>query len=88
MRRAIALTVLASGLCLLLLAGYGARLARLASKERRWPLSNARVLRDTPIRRDLAALRIARWLNGGALALIALAIAAMAISWRLFVLAS
>lgn len=88
MRRAIALSVLATGLCLLLLAGYGARLARLATKERRWPLGNARVLRDTPIRRDEDALRIARWLNGGALALIALAIVTMAISWRLFVAAS
>lgn len=87
MRRAIGFSVIAMGLCVLLLAGYTARLARRAAKERRWPLGAARVLRDTPIRRDQAALRIVRWLDVLASVLVLFGIAATLLSWRLFAIA-
>jgi TRAP-type C4-dicarboxylate transport system permease small subunit len=83
-RRGIGLAVIACGGCLLLLAGYSARMARRVKNERRWPLSDARVLRDTPIRRDLAATRIARLLDVVTFALVLFAIATIVLAWRLF----
>lgn len=84
LRRGIGFAMLASSLCLLVLAGYSARLAQRVARDRRWPLAATRVLRDTPIRRDEAAKRIAGWLNAAALMLILLAAATVALSWRLF----
>ncbi|GAA0706974.1 hypothetical protein [Dokdonella soli] len=84
LRHWIGMLLTGSGLCLLVLAGYAARLARRVIAERRWPLAGTRVLRDTPIRRDAAALRLARLLNLVAVALIALAIGVGVVSWRLF----
>lgn len=80
----IGMALTASGLCLLLLAGHTARLARRVIAERRWPLATARVLRDTPIRRETAALRLARLFNIVAVALLVLAIGVGVVSWRLF----
>jgi hypothetical protein len=85
LRRGIAIAMLACGLCLLLLAGDAARLARRIIEERRWPLVAMRVLRDTPIRRDAAALRLSRRFNIAAGVLIVLAIGTGWLSWRLFV---
>lgn len=78
----------ASGLCLLLLAGHSARTARRVARQRRWPLAEARVLRDTPIRRGEAALRLGRLLDALAIVLAVLAAGLGAVSWRLFALTS
>lgn len=83
LRAWIGLALTASGLCLLLLAGYAARLARRVTIAGRWPLADARVLRDTPIRRDADARRFARQLNVVAALLIALAIVVGAIGMRM-----
>ncbi|MBO9664520.1 hypothetical protein [Dokdonella sp.] len=84
----IGLATTASGLCLLLLAGHSARTARRVAEQRRWPLAGARVLRDTPIRRGDAALRLGRLLNGIAVVLLLLALGVGLLSWRLFALAA
>ncbi|MEO7063840.1 MAG: hypothetical protein ABI082_08750 [Dokdonella sp.] len=84
LRRGIGGATLAIGLCLLVLAGYAARLARRVIEERRWPLAATRVLRNTPIRRDTDAKKIAGWLNAAALALMLVAAATVVLSWRLF----
>lgn len=86
LRRWIGIALTASGLCLLLLAGYAARLARRVIAARRWPLADARVLRDTPILREAAALRLGRWLNIVAIVLVVLAVAAGVLGWRLSML--
>lgn len=86
LRRWIGFATTASGLCLLLLAGYAARLARRVAEQRRWPLAGARVLRDTPVRREAAALRLARLFNATAVVLLALAVGAGALSWRMSLL--
>ena len=83
-RRWIGFSMIASAMCLLLLAGYAARLARRTAKERRWPLGDARVLRDTPLRRDQAALRIAQLLDIVAFVLVLFGVATAMLSWRLF----
>lgn len=88
LRRWIGFALLACGLCLLLLAGYAARVARQVIEQRRWPRAGARVLRDTPIRRDAAALRFGRLLNLAAIVLLALALGAGALSWRMSLLGS
>ena len=84
MRRMMGITGMASGLCVLLLAGYVARLARRVSEERRWPLRTSRVVRDTRVRSDEAAVTFARTLNIIAVVLIALAIGIGVSGWRLF----
>lgn len=76
----------ASGLCLLLLAAHSARTARRIAEQQRWPLADARVLRDTPVRRGPEALRFGQWLNGAALLLVLLALGVGLMSWRLFAL--
>jgi hypothetical protein len=87
MRQWLGLASIACGLCLLLLAAHAWRRGRAAVAQRRWPVANARVLRDTPIRRDDAALGIARLLNLVSLMLLAFAVALIALSWRLFLVA-
>jgi hypothetical protein len=84
LRRTIGAALTASGVCILLLAGYAARLARRILEQGRWPLAQTRVLRDTPIRRGSEAERIARTLNIAATALVLLAIIVAALSWHLF----
>ncbi len=84
LRRWITVALIGSGLCLLLLAGYAARLARRVIEDRRWPLAHTRVLRDTPIRRGDAALRLGRLFNVAALVLMAIAVGVGMLSWRLF----
>lgn len=88
LRHWIGLATAASGLCLLLLAGHSAQAARRVVEQRRWPLAGARVLRDTPIRRGDAALRLGRLLTAAAVALVLLALGAGLLSWRLFALAA
>lgn len=80
----IGIAMTASGLCLLLLAGCAARLARTTLDQRRWPPSSLRVLRDTPVRREAAAAAVARGLNITAVLLGALALTAAIAGWRLF----
>ncbi len=84
LRRGIGFAAIGSGLCVLLLAGYAASMARRVRNQRRWPLSGARVLRDTPVKRDEAAIRIGRLLDIVAFVLILVGVAAAALSWRLF----
>lgn len=84
MRHWIGIAVALTALCLLLLAIHGLLRARAAAAQKRWPVANARVLRDTPVRRGEAALRTARLLNVVSLLLFAFAVAAFALSWRLF----
>lgn len=79
-----AASMTAVGVCLLVLAGYAARLARQTSDGMRWPPETLRMLRDTPIRRGETAQRIARALNIGALTLVVLGIGAAWFGWRLF----
>ena len=83
LRHWIGIALTASGLCLLALAAYSARQARRITEQRRWPLAEARLLRDTPIRRDAAALRVGNWLKLMALFLLLLAIAAGGLGWRM-----
>ncbi len=82
--RGAAYALLGSGLCLLLLGGFVARLATRIREQQRWPLERARVIRDTPVRRGPDALRIGRWLNATALVLTFIAIAAGLVSWQMF----
>lgn len=87
MRHWLGAASIACGLCLLLLATHAWRRGRAALAQRRWPVANARVLRDTPIRRDDAALGIARLLTLVSLMLVVFAVAMIALSWRLFLVA-
>ena len=87
LRRWIGAAMTACGLCLLLLAGYAAWLARLTLGQRRWPPAPVRVVRDTPVRRDAAAVSIAKALNAAAMILVVLAIVIAWLSWRLFAIA-
>ncbi|MET0226349.1 MAG: hypothetical protein ABW187_07920 [Dokdonella sp.] len=80
----IGAALVACGVCILALAGLAARLARRILEQRRWPLHGARVLQDTPIRRDAEAANIARKMNVAALLLMALAASLGALSWHLF----
>ena len=57
MRQWLGAVSIACGLCLLALAMHAWRRGRAASAERRWPLANARVLRDTPVYDEAAAER-------------------------------
>lgn len=88
LRHWVGLATTASALCLLLLAGHSAYTARRVAEQRRWPAADARVLRDTPIRRGDAALRLGRVLNAVAVVLALLALGVGLLSWRLFALAS
>jgi hypothetical protein len=84
LRRLIGAAMAAASLCLLLLASHAGRTARRIAAERRWPPAGARVLRDTPVRRDRAAAGIRVLYVAAAFLLIVLAIVAAAASWRLF----
>lgn len=72
------------GLCLLLLAGYFARIAQRTMAQKRWPPESMKMLLDTPIRRDQRAVSTGRALNFIALALMALAVLAGVMSWQMF----
>lgn len=87
LRSWMAATAMTIDLCLLFLAAYAARTARRVGEQRRWPLADARVLRDTPIRRGAPALRLGWWLNATAIALALLALGIGLVGWRLFALA-
>ena len=84
MRRWIGIAATAGSICILLLAGHAAIQARRINAGQRWPLEQARVLRDTVVRRGEAALRIGRLLNVTALVLIVVGVATALLSWRLF----
>ncbi len=84
MRHWIGIGATAGSICILLLAGHAAIHARRINAGQRWPAEQARVLRDTVVRRGEAALRIGRLLNITALVLIVVGVAAALLSWRLF----
>ena len=83
LRRLIGIGMTGSALCLAVLAWYSARKAAKVKIFQQWPLPGVRVLRDTPIRRGLAARSMGRWLNAAAAVLMLLAFAAGLVSWRL-----
>jgi len=84
LRAWIGSALVACGVCVLLLAGYSARLARRVVEQGRWPLAGARVLQDTPIRRDADAAKIARKMNLLAIVLMLVAAGLAGASWHLF----
>jgi hypothetical protein len=84
MRRMIGITGMASGLCVLVIAGYIARLARRVLDERRWPPRSSRVVRDTRVHSGEGAVALARMLNILAVVLIVLALAIGVFGWRFF----
>src|SRR5689334_14274500 len=59
MRHWIGIAAALSAACLLALAVHALRRARAAAAQQRWPVTGARVLRDTPVRKGEAALRTA-----------------------------
>lgn len=83
MHRMIGITSTASSLCVLLLAGYAARLGRRVIEARRWPLHGSRVVLDMRIRSGEAAVAFGRMLNIIAVVLVVLAIAFGVLGWRL-----
>jgi hypothetical protein len=83
-RSLIGLALTGSAICIAALAWYAARTGKRACTTRQWPSTDARVIRDTPIRRGNAALRIGRLLQVAAIVLIALALTTGIVSWRLF----
>lgn len=84
MRPWIGAGAIACSACLLLLAGYAILRARAATRQQRWPVQGARVLRDTRVRHGADARKVARLLNLVALVLTTIGVAATAIAWRLF----
>jgi len=83
LRRMIGMALTGSALCLALLAWYAAHTASRINSSRQWPLPGSRVIRDTPIRHEAAALAVGRQLNGVAISLLVLAFAMGYISWRM-----
>lgn len=88
LRRWIGVAMTAWGLCLLLFTGYAAWLARLTLGQRRCPPASLRVVRDTPVRRDAAAVTVAKALNAAAIILVMLAVVIAWLSWHLFTVAA
>jgi hypothetical protein len=84
LRRMIGFATTGCGLCLLLLAGYAARLGQRVVEQRRWPLSGARVMRDTRVRTGEQAVAVGRLLNMAAIALLVLSIGVGVLSWHQF----
>lgn len=72
--RIIAVSMAGCSLCLLVLAGYFARLGRRVADDRRWPPLRTRALRDTPVRIGADALSFARVLHVAAIVCFVLAI--------------
>jgi hypothetical protein len=84
----MSLALTASAMCLAVLAAYCAKKGSKAQATARWPLENARVLFDKPVRRGAQAKRIGSWLQILAAILLLLALGCGAISLRLFSLAT
>ena len=83
LRRWIGASTVLAGVALLVLGGHAWLQSRRALRAGRWPLPQARVLRDTQIRRGAAVAAIVRWLRVGAMLCVVLAVAAIAIGWRI-----
>lgn len=83
LRQLAAVALTGSGICLALLAGYSAHKGTRAIQFQQWPLPGARVIRDTPVRRGPAAVRIGRRLQVVAGVGVLLAIATSILSWRI-----
>jgi len=84
LRRMIGFAMTGAGLCLLVLAGYAARLGQRVIEQRRWPLTGARVMRDTRVRTGEHAIAFGRMLNIAAIALLAMSIGVGVLSWHQF----
>ncbi|PZQ19410.1 MAG: hypothetical protein DI564_01490 [Rhodanobacter denitrificans] len=83
LRQLIGALMMMSAACVLILALHALRTAAGIDRERRWPLARSRTLRDVPVRREVAARRIAQAARAGALLLSVLAAAAAVLAWRL-----
>lgn len=83
LRRTIGLALTGSAICLALLAWYSVNRASRARLADQWPLPDTRVIRDTPIRRGVAAQKIANRLQAAAIILLVLAFAAGYVSWQM-----
>ncbi|MGB0133485.1 hypothetical protein [Dokdonella sp.] len=75
LRRMIGIGLTGSAICLALLAWYAAHQASRTKAAGRWPLPDARVMRDTVIRRGTAARSLAQLLQLTAVVLLVLAFA-------------
>ncbi|MBN8480070.1 MAG: hypothetical protein J0L88_00595 [Xanthomonadales bacterium] len=84
MNKLIAIALTGSALCFAILAWLAARTSRRTAETGQWPAPDARVIRDTPVRRGLAAKRIARQFEIAGVVLLLLALGAGAMSLRLF----
>ncbi len=83
LRQLIGIAVIGSALCLAFLAWYAARKAAQITKYKQWPLPGVRVLRDTPVRRGVDAMKVRLGLNVVTGVLMLLALAAGFVGWRL-----
>lgn len=83
LRRWIGASTVLAGAALLVLGGHAWRQSRRALRAGRWPLPQTRVMRDTRVRRGAAVAAIVRWLRVAAMLCVVLAIAAIAIGWRI-----
>lgn len=75
LRRMIGIGMTGSAICMALLAWYAAHQATRTKAAGQWPTPDARVIRDTPIRRGPAAGNIVRLLQLTAVVLLVLAFA-------------
>lgn len=75
LRRMIAIGMTGSAICLALLAWYAAHQASRTKSAGQWPLPDARVMRDTPVRRGAAARNLVRLMQLTAVVLLVLAFA-------------
>ncbi|KAB2900613.1 MAG: hypothetical protein F9K31_04465 [Dokdonella sp.] len=83
LRAWIGMSTLLAGASLLVLAVHAWRQSRRAVRAARWPVPGVRVIRDTRVRRGAAVAPIVRWLRVCAMLCVVLAIAAIAIGWRI-----
>lgn len=81
--RMIGIALTGSAICLGLLAWYAMHKAARIRTARQWPHPGTRVLRDTPIRREEAALRISRVLTVLGMALLLFCLGLGFVSWRI-----
>jgi hypothetical protein len=83
LRRMIGIALTGCAICLALLAWYAVHQSARIRKALQWPVPGTRVLRDTPIRRGDAALRISRQLNALGITLLAFCMALGFMTWRM-----
>lgn len=81
--RMIGIALTGCAICLGLLAWYAMHKAARIRAARQWPHPGTRVLRDTPIRRGEAAMRISRVLTVLGMTLLLFCLGLGFVSWRI-----